>query len=196
MERDNNSIRLNFKVKGRIIPTNTWVKGLKGEGSMSKITDYFKDMDEVRKYVESLKETQTEEDYELFLYLFGLLDNRGISEPVEIEGKSIQIDKFLVPYIKDLNQMGIKTLACCSALQAEHPEDKYKPESGYLSFALDRDVLKKLQDIISDSIIVIKESDCYLQPCITITIKSKEDSVLKEKWVYVFKILKEIYKNK
>lgn len=163
---------------------------------MSKLTDYFKDMNEVRRYVESLKVTQTDEDHELFLYLFGLLDNRGISEPVEIEGRIIEIDKFLAPYIKDLNQTGIKTLACCSGLQVEHPEDKYKPESGYLSFAFDRVVLEKLQGLVSDSIIIIKESECYLQPCITITIKSKEDSVLKEKWVYVFEVLKEVYKNK
>lgn len=152
-------------------------------------------MDEVRVYAESLKSSLNEEDYELVLYLLGLLENRGISEIVNIDGEDIKIDKFLIPMILDLNNRGITTLACCSGLQAEHPEEKYKPQSGYLSIAYDDTILEKLQKKIVDNIIEIEKSDCYLKPSIHICIKSKEDKVLKEKWVLIWNTLKNMQKE-
>lgn len=159
------------------------------------LLDNFKSMDDVRAYAESLKNSLTEEDYELALYLLGLLDNRGISEIVSINGDTIKIDKSIVPMIKDLNNRGISTLACCSGLQEEHPEERFKPKSGYLSIAYNETLLEKLQKEIVDNIIEIEKSDCYLKSSIRICIKSNEDSVLKEKWILIWDILKKILKE-
>lgn len=156
------------------------------------ILDDFKSMDDVRAYAESLKKSLTEEDYELALYLLGLLDNRGISEIVKINGEDIKIDKFLVSMIKDLNNRGISTLACCSGLQEEHPEERFKPKSGYLSIAYSKVVLEKLQKEIVDNTIEIEKSECYLKSSIRICIKSNDDNVLKEKWALIWDVLKKI----
>lgn len=159
------------------------------------ILDNFKSMDDVRAYAESLKGSLNEEDYELVLYLLGLFENRGISEIVSINGEDIKVDKFLVSIIKDLNSRGISTLACCSGLQEEHPEEKYKPQSGYLSLAYDGILLEKLQKEIVDNAIEIEKSDCYLKPSIRICIKSSNDNVLKEKWTLIWDILKKLQKE-
>lgn len=156
------------------------------------ILDDFKSMDDVRAYAESLKKSLTEEDYELALYLLGLLDNRGISEIVKINGEDIKIDKFLTPMIKDLNNRGISTLACCSGLQEEHPEERFKPKSGYLSIAYSKVLLEKLQKEIVDNTIEIEKSECYLKSSIRICIKSNDDNVLKEKWALIWDVLKKI----
>ena len=151
----------------------------------------FKDMDEVKATVEALKEQVTEEDYELLQYFFGLLDNRAISEVVVLQGEEVEIDKFLVPIIMDLNNRGYQTLASCSGLQEEHPKERFKPESGYLSIAFDKELYDFLQSKLNDPIIEVKEGEAYLKPSVSIKVNSKEDIVLKEKWASIWEVLKE-----
>ena len=42
-----------------------------------------------------------------------------------------------------------------------------------------------------DDFIEIKQGEAYLKPSVSITIKSKDDTVLKDKWNLVWKVLKE-----
>lgn len=151
----------------------------------------FKSMEELKASVEAMKDSVSQEEYELILYLCGLLENRAISETVLIQGEEIKIDKFIVPIVVDLNSRGYQTLASCSGLQEEHPEEKFKPESGYLSILYDAELLTYLQSKVEDPIIEVKESEAYLKPSVSITIKSKDDTVLKEKWFWLWEVLKE-----
>lgn len=151
----------------------------------------FKSMDEIKAYVDSMRPHLPADAIEMMEYLFGLLENRAISEVVMLHGEEIKIDKFLAPIIVDLNSRGYQTLASCSGLQGEHPQEKFKPESGYLSIAFDKELLEFLQKKVKDPIIDVKEGEAYLKPSVSITIKSKDDSVLKEKWLCIWEALKE-----
>lgn len=151
----------------------------------------FKDMDELRASVASMKNCLSAEDYELLLYLSGLLENRAVSDPVQIQGKEVKIDRFLVPMVIDLNKRGIQTVASCSGLQEEHPEGRFRPESGYMSIAFDDDLFEFMQRRLNDPRIEVDASECYLKPAIRIVIRSKEDPVLKEKWGTIWAVLKQ-----
>lgn len=160
------------------------------EDPMDKLSNLFKDMNELREFVESMKGTMSSEEYELMLYACGLLENRAISDIVRIEDKEVQIDRFIAPMILDLNTNGIQTMASCSGLQAEHPENRFKPESGYLAIRYSEELLKYLVDNLVDPIIEVKQSECYLKPSILVIIQSNNDNVLKEKWKLIWNILK------
>lgn len=149
-----------------------------------------KGMDTLKFYIEQLKPNLSEDEYELVLYASGLLENRGIAEVIELQGKQVKIDKYIAPMIADLNKQNIPTLACCSGLQAEHPGTKFKPEAGYLALAFNQDLLEYLQQSLQNNIVEVKESTCYFQPSISITIKSKDDNTLQEKWQRVWEKLK------
>lgn len=157
---------------------------------MDSLSEQFTSMDDVRAYVERFEHTLSPDDYELMRYLFGLLENRGASEQVVLQGQELDIDRFLVPIMVDLNQRGLKTLASCSGLQEEHPEGRFRPESGYLAIAYNSDLLSRLQESLNDPLIHVCESECYLQPSISIEIKSKNDAVLREKWSLVWDVLR------
>lgn len=157
---------------------------------MGSLSEYFKDMDEVKTSVERMKTSLSPENYELMLYLFGLLENRGVSDLVLLNGQEVKIDRFIAPMIADLNAHNIATLASCSGLQSEHPEGRFRPESGYLAIAFDADLMEYLQRSLKDPLIKIAKSECYLKPSISIVIHSKEDIVLQEKWDLVWNVLK------
>lgn len=93
--------------------------------------------------------------------------------------------------IEDLIDRGYQTLACCSGIQAEHPQERFRPETGYLSLAYDERLLEYLRVHLVDDLIEIKQGEAYLKPSVSITIKSKDDTVLKDKWNLVWKVLKE-----
>ena len=78
---------------------------------MESLSEYFKDMDEVKTSVERMKTSLSPENYELMLYLFGLLENRGLSDPILLHGQEVKIDRSIVPIIIDLNSRNITTLA-------------------------------------------------------------------------------------
>ncbi|MCM1569151.1 MAG: hypothetical protein NC081_06855 [Roseburia sp.] len=159
---------------------------------VDSLSEQFKSMEEVRAYVEQFEHTLAPDDYEFMRYLFGLLENRGASERVVLQGKEVDIDRFLVPIMADLNQRGLKTLASCSGLQEEHPEGRFRPNSGYLAIAYDSGLLSQLQESINDPLIHVCESECYLQPSISVEIKSKDDAILKEKWSLVWDVLRKL----
>ena len=157
---------------------------------MESLSECFKDMDEVKASVESMKTSLSPEDYELMLYLFGLLENRGLSDSILLHGQEVKIDRSIVPIIIDLNSRNITTLASCSGLQSEHPEGRFRPERGYLAIAFDADLMEYLQRNLKDPLITISKSECYLKPSVSIDIQSKEDTILQEKWDLVWNVLK------
>lgn len=157
---------------------------------MESFTDIFKSMDEVKAYAESLKGSLPEEDYDLMLRLLGLLENQGVSVTIQIRDQAVAIDRSIAPIIQDLNNRGIETLACCSGLQTEHIGGKFEPESGYLSLAYDDALLGYLEKSLKDDVIEVSKSECYLKPCVSVKIASRDDEVLEEKWEKVWTILK------
>ena len=157
---------------------------------MENTFENIKDMDALREYIESIKSSLSEEEYELILYVSGLLENRGIYESIHLQGKEVKIDRDITPMIVYLNEHNIPTLACCSGLQEEHPNSKYNPDTGYLALKYDQNLLNYLQDTISNPIISIHKSSCYFQPSVSITIKTKDDQQLKELWTLVWEVLK------
>lgn len=162
---------------------------------MAAFSNVFKNMDEVKAYAESMKNRLSADDYELLLYLFGLLENRGVSEAVQLHGNEVKIDRFLAPMIIDLNRNGVETLACCSALQKEHAGCKYKPDKGYLSIAYDEVFINFLQEEIKNPLIAVTKSECYLRPAISLEVEGKDDSAKEANWNYVWAILKSWYEN-
>ena len=54
---------------------------------MENTFENIKDMDVLREYIESIKSSLSEEEYELILYISGLLENRGIYETIHLQGK-------------------------------------------------------------------------------------------------------------
>lgn len=157
---------------------------------MENTFENIKDMDALREYIESIKSSLSEEEYELILYVSGLLENRGIYETIHLQGKEVKIDRYITPMIVYLNEHNIPTLACCSGLQEEHLNSKYKPDTGYLALKYDQNLLNYLQDTISNPIVSIHKSSCYFQPSVSITIKTKDDQQLKELWTLVWEVLK------
>jgi len=46
--------------------------------------------------------------------------NRHPSEFIEINGDYVEIDKELIPLIKELNKIGLKTQSCCQGSKTEY----------------------------------------------------------------------------
>lgn len=163
---------------------------------MESLSEVFRDMNEVRDYVEQMKPTLSPDDYQFMRYLFGLLENQAVSDPILLHGQTVEIDRFLVPMIVDLNGRGFETLASCSGLKEEHAESRFGPNGGYLAIAFNKDLLQYLEQHINDSIILAQRSECYLKPSVSIEIKSDADDILKEKWRLVWDALKAYAVNK
>ncbi len=154
-----------------------------------KPSDHFKNMDEVRAYVEAYKKFTTPEQYDALLLVFGLAEQEGDYEMVIIDGEEKQIDKFIAPIIKDLNRRGYHTLACCSGLQREHKNPK---GHAYLSISFKDGLKKKLTSVIDDTEIGVEESECFLQQSLCLDIKAETDSIIEEKWLYLWDIFKQV----
>ena len=56
---------------------------------MGNASGCFANMDDVKAYASAMKPRLAAEDYELLLYLLGLLENRGLSESVILNGESL-----------------------------------------------------------------------------------------------------------
>ncbi len=150
-------------------------------------------MDELRADVERMRLHVTPKEYDLILYAYGLLENQGVCEEVNLQDKLVKIDRYLIPMIKDINQRGIVTMACCSGLSEEHQGVKFPPSAGYLCIQYTQQLHKQLSSKNTDPIITINQSTCYLNPCISITIHSTDDTILKEKWNTVWNLLKQLH---
>lgn len=158
---------------------------------MENYLDKFQSMDELKKFIEGLKGSILDSEYELLLYVSGLLENQAISDEIILQGKPAKIDHYLVPMIVDINQRGIITMASCSGLQGEHQNSKFKPQTGYVALQFNNKLLDFLQQNLIDSLIEVKESTCYFVPSISIYIPSEDDTILKEKWQLIWNTLRQ-----
>lgn len=132
-------------------------------------------MDEVKKYCEQFKPFVTEKEYKLLEQILGIAEQEGLY--IEIEGIG-KIDKYIAPYIKKLNDIGLTTLACCSGLQEDHPETKVS--SGYISFLYSDQTKHTIQPIAKTLNLQYGEGECYLQPSITVYFKASSDELQKQ----------------
>lgn len=155
----------------------------------------YKNMEELKVDIERMKSFFPVEIYESILFVCGILENQGISEEIEIQGKQIKIDKHIVPIIEELNQIGCKTLACCSGLQEEHSNAKFPPKVGYLCIEYNEELYKSLFSKVQGSSIKVETSECYFQPCIRMVISGENDTALKDNWSSLTNIMRKIKKS-
>lgn len=161
---------------------------------MGNASGCFANMDDVKAYASAMKPRLAAEDYELLLYLLGLLENRGLSESVILNGESVAIDKYIAPLVAELNKHGIRTLSSCSGLKEEHPEGRLRPECGYLSVAFDNGLFVFLTRKC-DGTAAISEGEAYLEHCISIRIDGEDGDRMKDKWDKLQLIFKEWMRN-
>lgn len=158
---------------------------------MSNYLDKFENMNELREFIEHLRGSMSDSDYELLLYVSGLLENQAVADEIILQGKPAKIDHHLVSMMIDINQRGIITMASCSGLQEEHQNSKFKPGTGYIAIQFDSNLFDFLQRNLTDSLIEVAKGTCYFIPSISIYIHTKDDSILKEKWQIVWDVLKQ-----
>lgn len=92
--------------------------------------------------------------------------------------------------VLDLNERGINTLASCSGLREEHPEEKFRPKSGYLAIAYDKELEQFLISSLDDPTITVMNSECYLKPSVQIYVSGHNDTELKAKWDIIWSVLR------
>jgi len=145
-------------------------------------SNFFKSMNEVREYAESIKDKVSEEVYNDILFLLGLEENRAMTTKVIINNKEEDIDCYIADLVNYLEEKGYKPLASCSGLQEEQQQSIHKPKQGYLAVKFFDNYYKYLKDNFIVDGITIEKSECYLQPAINITVKAETDEKLKELW--------------
>lgn len=143
-------------------------------------SDVFKDMDEVRKFYSNISKKLPPEEHDLFQTLLGLKENQGLSESVVIDGKSVEIDAHLAPFIEKWRALGVQTLACCSGLRTEH---KNEPKGkAYISLAFDSDDLAWLQNYFRASSlplgVEVQKTECYLKPAISVKADGSDQELI------------------
>ena len=142
-----------------------------------KASNYFKTMDEVEAFLESLKERTTDNEYEAFKTVLGLADQKG--EYVEVQGIG-KIDKSIAEFIEQLNRHGFRTLSSCSGLMKEHLHATERL-TGYLSFLRGKEG-KRIFEICSALGLPAIENEVYLQPALTVQLTGESDDEIEEKW--------------
>ncbi|MBE7032897.1 MAG: hypothetical protein E7406_01550 [Ruminococcaceae bacterium] len=153
-------------------------------------SNFFKDMDEVRAYAESIKDSVSENVYNDILFLLGLEENKALTTMVKINGEDVAIDRYIADLIKFLEDKDYKPLASCSGLQEEHQDSLHKPKQGYLAIKYLDNCFKYLSENLNIDGISVEKSECYLQPAINITVKADTDEELKDLWNRLFEFLK------
>lgn len=140
-----------------------------------KPSELFKSMDEVRNFCEQFKTCFKKDDYKLLEMLFGIGEQEGLYIEIENIGK---IDRYIAPFIKKFNNLGLKTLACCSGLKEDHPTSEVK--SGYIAF-LKSDKAKNIIEPIAKKLnLECLDCECYLQPSITVYFKENTEGARKQ----------------
>lgn len=147
-----------------------------------KPTNFFEDMENVKRYAESIKGKVPTDIYNDILMLLGLEENRAITSAVVIDGVEVEIDKYISELVAFLNGKGITTLACCSGLQEEHENSIHKPVQGYLAIAFSADYFEHLFNHFAIEGITIKTGEVFFKACITFTVKADSDEDLKALW--------------
>ena len=157
---------------------------------LKRPSNYFKSMEEVKLYAESIKGKVPEDIYNDILFLLGLEENRAITTSVSIENVEVEIDKYIADLVSFLNNNGLKPLASCSGLQEEHEHSLHKPNRGYLAIAYSDECFSYLFDYFSILGITVDKGECYLQPCITFYLESDSDESLKSLWDKLFEFFR------
>ena len=147
---------------------------------------FFKSMDEVKAYAESIKGKVPDDIYEDILFLLGLEENEAITEKVVIADEEVVIDKYLVDFVKYLDKNGYKPLASCSGLIEEHENSTHKPTQGYLAIEYKFEYLEYLFNYFCIEGITIDKSKCYFKDCLTFTVKADTDAEKKRLWDELF----------
>lgn len=142
-------------------------------------------MEDVHAIMEQMRPSVSGESYDIMAFLLGVLPNQGDAVPVEIDGKSVPIDRSIASIIQDLAQHGVPTLACCSGVSSEHPAGLFAPNSGYLSLSYQEQPFSTLKNILSGPLLSVSESTCYFQPSIHIQLKSTDPVELGPLWEQV-----------
>lgn len=152
-----------------------------------KPSDYFKSMDEVEEYLETLAPMVTSEQYNILKIVLGFGEQEG--EYVEI--KSIgKIDKAIAELIQVFNKQGFTTLACCSGIMKEHPTWKQR-QSAYVSFLDDGVIEKKLwiRKLTQDLDMGFEEGETYLKPSYSLQFNDINDEAIFEKWANIKRVI-------
>lgn len=150
-------------------------------------------MDDLRARAEEYRGLVPEETYQAILSLFGLLPNQGDSVPVPLSGEMVDIDASIAPLIAELYAAGVPTLACCSGRPSEHTHSPFPPSSGYLSLPYQEDRLVQLQALLHDPLLTVEQSDCYLQPSISIVLGTTDEWELTRLWPLVRHAVLSVY---
>ena len=144
--------------------------------------NFFENMENVKRYAESIKNKVPADIYNDILMLLGLEENRAITSAIVIDGVEVAIDKYISELVAFLNSKGIKTLACCSGLQEEHENSIHKPVQGYLAIAFSADYFEHLFNHFAIEGITIKTGEVFFKPCISFVVKADSDEGLKSLW--------------
>lgn len=144
--------------------------------------NFFENMENVKRYAESIKNKVPADIYNDILMLLGLEENRAITSAIVIDGVEVEIDKYISELVAFLNSKGIKTLACCSGLQEEHENSIHKPVQGYLAIAFSADYFEHLFNHFAIEGITIKTGEVFFKPCISFVVKADSDEGLKSLW--------------
>lgn len=144
-------------------------------------------MEEVEQFCKGLKKQCSEEEYKTLLKVFGLGEQEG--NYIEVEGIG-KIDFSIADYIKELNSVGLTTIASCSGLLKDHSYWE-EPLAGYISFQ-DTPFTRKVLETATQRIgITYQESETYLKPSLYIRIDKKTDEVKELLWEVLVKELLE-----
>ena len=151
-----------------------------------KPSNFFEDMENVKRYAESIKDKVPTDIYNDILMLLGLEENRAITSAVVIDGVEVEIDKYISELVAFLNNKGVKTLACCSGLQEEHENSIHKPVQGYLAIEFNADYFEYLFNHFAIEGVTINTVDVFFKPCISFVVKADSYEGLKSLWDKLF----------
>ncbi len=164
------------------------------EEKIKRPSEFFKSMNEVRAYTESIKGKVPDDIFDDILFLLGLEENKAITEEVIIAGEEVAIDGYIVDFVKYLDNAGYKPLASCSGLDEEHQESKHPPTQGYLAIEYKFEYIEYLFNHFDIKGITIDKGECYFKDCISFTIKGTTDKEKKRLWDELFIFFKKNFK--
>lgn len=146
--------------------------------SNGNMTELLESMEDVKIFLAWIEPTTPPELFNAMKFVLGMAEQEGIAE--EVEGIGL-IDRTIAPIIRKLNEQGYATIASCSGLSKDHPNQK-ETMKGYLSFESD-----KQRDVIIEAVaerlgIPIEKGKTYFQPSITLRFLGQSDEEIERKW--------------
>jgi hypothetical protein len=152
---------------------------------MLKMSDHFKDMNEVKYYLENTikPRCKTIEEYKAFATILGFGEPEGIMTHLEGIG---EVDISFADLIKLLIDEGYQTLSSCSGLIKDHPSWTHeKNRVGFIAVLDDEDWFKKqlFKEIGERLDLEYSEGECYLKSSYSLYQKIKgDDETVQGKW--------------